>query len=99
MLALCAWMTLAAATARARMASGCPSTGEGTAMLVHGSPMHGEGTPCAPACDCCAHAPAALPATLPPVPGALALVVPHWRLPVVRAPRPARAPPLRPPQS
>jgi hypothetical protein len=55
--------------------------------------------PCAPALDCCAHAPVALPVAALQTPAAPAFAMPDWRVASPRMPRPARAPPLRPPSA
>jgi hypothetical protein len=96
-LALCAWMALAGIA----WAQGlrCPATaGDASAMAVQGR-HHDGGVPCAPAGDCCAHAPAILPAATLRAPMPLALASPGWRMAPPDAPRFAHAPPLRPPSA
>ncbi|WP_329742877.1 hypothetical protein [Dyella sp. A6] len=94
-LMLCAWLNLTVAVAWAQPGGGCPTMDGAAAM--HGSPMHGEGGPAAPACDCCAHAPTALPSTWSALAGAWRPARPSWRLATLGVPHPARLPLLRPP--
>jgi hypothetical protein len=94
-LAVCAWMVLAG-VAWARGVP-CPSMPAGAASMA--GHHHDGGMPCAPALDCCAHAPVALPVAALQTPAAPAFAMPDWRVASPRMPRPARAPPLRPPSA
>jgi hypothetical protein len=94
-MAVYAWLALAG-VAGARDVS-CPMM---MADAVSMASLHHDGSmPCAPALDCCAHAPVVLPVAVLQTPAAPAFAMPDWRLASPLMPRPARAPPLRPPSA